>query len=70
MNTTLRDLRRQAGLTQVELAKKCECAQHTISGLERGIAGPSLPLARRIAAELGVSLDAVADAIDAGKAQS
>lgn len=63
---TLLDLRRAAGLTQTQLADRVGCRQHTISDLERGVSHASLSLAKRLAVELGVSLDVVAQALDAG----
>lgn len=63
---TLLDLRRAAGLTQTQLAERVGCKQHTISDLERGVSRASLHMARRLAVELGVTLDAVAQALDMG----
>ena len=63
---TLLDLRRAAGLTQTQLADRVGCRQHTISDLERGVSHASLSLARRLAAALGVTIDVIAQALDAG----
>lgn len=53
----LRQRRRAAGLTQVQLAEQAGCAQGVLSDFETGKASPSLATARRIAAVLDCTLD-------------
>lgn len=48
--------RKDAGLTQQELAKRTGIAQSDISKLERGSANPSLRTLRRLAAGMGKKL--------------
>ena len=50
------DARKDAGLTQQELAKRTGIAQSDISKLERGNANPSLRTLRRLAAGMGKKL--------------
>ena len=50
------DTRKDAGLTQQELAKRTGIAQSDISKLERGNANPSLRTLRRLAAGMGKKL--------------
>lgn len=50
------DARKDAGLTQQELAKRTGIAQSDISKLERGSANPSLRTLRRLAAGMGKKL--------------
>jgi transcriptional regulator with XRE-family HTH domain len=57
----LKELRESAGLSQAELASKVGVTQGFISHIELGIREPTLRLARKLAAALGVS---VADLLD------
>lgn len=50
------DARKDAGLTQQELAKRTGIAQSDISKLESGNANPSLRTLRRLAAGMGKKL--------------
>lgn len=50
------DARKDAGLTQQELAQRTGIAQSDISKLERGNANPSLRTLRRLAAGMGKKL--------------
>lgn len=50
------DARKDAGLTQQELAKRTGIAQSDISKLERGNANPSLRTLRRLATGMGKKL--------------
>jgi transcriptional regulator with XRE-family HTH domain len=54
----LQAFRRVTGTTQVELAAACRIDQPTLSKLERGKLRATLPVARRISAEIGVPLGA------------
>lgn len=49
----LRELRRAAGLTQVQLAERVGIAQSQISGYESGARQPSLDTLQALATELG-----------------
>lgn len=49
----LKELRRQAGLTQVELSKKCGVPQADICKIEKGQFNPSISLLQKIA--LGIN---------------
>ena len=48
MRTRIRDLRRQLGLTQEELASRVDVTRQTIIAMEQGRYNPSLLLAHRI----------------------
>ena len=50
------DARKDAGLTQQELAKRTGIAQSDISKLERGNANPSLRTLQRLAAGMGMKV--------------
>jgi putative transcriptional regulator len=53
---TLRDARKEAGLTQVELAEKAGVRQATISDIEKGkTTRLDLPVLERLCAALGVT---------------
>lgn len=62
--TKLEQLRRAAGMTQVELAAKANCYQQQITRLERGereMKNASLDLAQRIAKALGIHVEDLLD---------
>lgn len=44
-----RELRKEKGLTQVELAEKLDVSQNTISNWETGVSKPDIPMVDRIA---------------------
>lgn len=48
--------RKQAGLTQEQLAEKCDCSKQTISGTETGYSFPSSKVLFNISKVLNVSL--------------
>lgn len=50
-------LRTEKGMTQQELAGKCDCSENMISQIERGKKGASINLAAKIASHLGTNLD-------------
>jgi transcriptional regulator with XRE-family HTH domain len=57
LKVRLRMWRRERGLTQEELAKKVRVTRFYISQLETGLRdNPSLPVLRRLAKALGVSM--------------
>jgi len=52
--TNVRKLRKEAGISQEELAFQCEIDRTYISKVERGVANPSLLILARIAEILNV----------------
>ncbi len=57
LKVRLRTLRRERRMTQVELAKKVKVTKFYVSQLETGLRdNPSLPVLRRLAKALGVSV--------------
>ena len=52
----IRRARKRAGLTQEQLARKCDCATNTIGRIERGALQPAQALKERIAEVLGLRL--------------
>lgn len=59
MNTSIKKLRQDAGLTQAELADAAGLSQAHISQIESGKAGVGLKAALGIAKALGMPLDRV-----------
>jgi putative transcriptional regulator len=57
VTNNVREFRRQADLTQEELAKAMKVSRQTIISIERGRYIPSLPLAIRIARFFNSSTD-------------
>ena len=57
MKNCLRDLRKARGLSQAELAEAIEVSRQTINAVEADKYDPSLPMAYRLAAFLGVSVE-------------
>ena len=53
----VKELRRERGLTQEELARALDVSRQTIISIERGRYVPSLPLALKIAAFFRCSTD-------------
>lgn len=56
LGNRIADLRRWAGLTQQQLAEKCDYSVEFISLLERGINSPSLEGLERLAAAFAVPI--------------
>src|SRR5439155_25047064 len=56
LGKTLRTLRRRRGWTQVTLAKKARITQGYLARLEAGTRTPTLPMLKRLARALGVTL--------------
>ena len=57
MENCIRDLRKAAGVSQEELAKRCGVSRQTINAIENNKYDPTLSLAFRLARELGVTVD-------------
>lgn len=53
----LRDLRERAGLDKTALARLVGVSRQAITAYEKGEMQPTLPVASRIAAALGVTID-------------
>lgn len=61
---TLRELRRQTGLTQEQAAERTTLSQEGISAIERGrVTNPRLDTLEKIATAYGVTLDDVVAAV-------
>lgn len=56
VGSTIRAARREAGLTQAELAERCGTSQATLSAYERGHKTPSTETLSRVLAAAGVRL--------------
>ena len=63
MGRNVRVLRLERGLTQEELAHRCEMERSYVSDLERGRRNPSVKALGRLAAALGVAPEALLRAI-------
>ena len=50
----IREKREQIGMTQKELAERCDIAQSTLCDIEQGRSKPSLPVAIKIAQVLKI----------------
>ena len=59
MNNRIQELRRARGWSQADLATRLEVSRQTVNALERGRYDPSLPLAFRIAAVFGLSIEEI-----------
>ena len=57
MKNQIRDLRREQGLSQEELARRCGVSRQTINAIENNKYDPTLALAFQLAAEMGVRVD-------------
>ena len=57
MKNSIRDRRKESGISQEKLAKKCCVSRQTINAIENNKYDPSLSLAFRLAAELGATVD-------------
>ena len=60
LENRLRELRARHGLTQAQLAEKCDMDQADISRIERGATSPTARTLQRIAAALGADVRLVA----------
>ena len=59
MTNHLRVLRAERGWSQAELAARLEVSRQTVNAIETGRYDPSLPLAFRIAAVFGTTIEAL-----------
>lgn len=59
MAMTLKALRVNKGLTQVEAAEKLEISKDSLSNYERGKSFPNIPVIKRIEALYGVSYNEI-----------
>ena len=57
MENRIRELRKAAGMSQEELARRCGVTRQTINAIENNKYDPTLSLAFRLARELGVTVD-------------
>lgn len=57
MQNTIREKRKQMGISQEELAKKCGVSRQTVNAIENNKYDPTLALAFRLAQELGTTVD-------------
>lgn len=53
----IREMRREKGLLQEQLAKKCGVSRQTINAIENNKYDPTLALAFKLARELGTTVD-------------
>ena len=59
MENRIRELRKAAGVSQEELAKRCGVTRQTINAIENNKYDPTLALAFRLARTLGTTVDAL-----------
>lgn len=59
MENHVRALRKELGLSQEELGKRCGVSRQTINAIENQKYAPSLPLAFQLARILGTTVDAL-----------
>ncbi|WP_419067837.1 helix-turn-helix transcriptional regulator [Candidatus Allofournierella excrementavium] len=57
MENKIREMRREKGLLQEQLAKKCGVSRQTINAIENNKYDPTLALAFKLARELGTTVD-------------
>ena len=57
MENRIRELRKAAGISQEELAKRCGVTRQTINAIENNKYDPTLALAFHLAQELGTTVD-------------
>ncbi len=57
MENIIRDKRKQMGLSQEELAKKCGVSRQTVNAIENNKYDPTLNLAFSLAKELNTTVD-------------
>lgn len=57
MENVIRNKRKEKGISQEELAKRCGVSRQTINAIENDKYDPTLSLAFRLAWELGLTVD-------------
>ena len=57
MENVIRNKRKEKGISQEELAKRCGVSRQTINAIENDKYDPTLSLAFRLARELGLPVD-------------
>ena len=57
VDNKIREMRREKGLLQEQLAKKCGVSRQTINAIENNKYDPTLALAFKLAQELGTTVD-------------
>ncbi len=57
MENVIRNKRKEKGISQEELAKRCGVSRQTINAIENDKYDPTLSLAFRLARELGLAVD-------------
>lgn len=57
MENIIKEIRKELGLSQEELAKKCGVARQTVNAIENNKYDPTLVLAFSLARELQVTVD-------------
>ena len=56
LGDTIRQRRKELGLTQIQLAKSCGCSPRFIGELERGVAGGNIKQVIGVCHEIGIDL--------------
>lgn len=64
MKNQIAEIRKDKGLTQIELAEKCNVSQQSISKIEKGVITPSLTVALQLSRVLNCKLDDLFNAKD------
>ena len=59
MDNRIREKRKERGLSQEELAKRCGVSRQTVNAIENNKYDPTLALAFHLARELGTTVDAL-----------
>ena len=59
MENNIREKRRELGLSQEELAKRCGVSRQTVNAIENNKYDPTLALAFKLARELGTTVDSL-----------
>lgn len=59
MENQIRVLRKEKGISQEDLARRCGVSRQTINAIENNKYDPTLSLAFRLAGELGVTVDSL-----------
>ncbi len=57
VENTIRSRRKERGISQEELAKRCGVSRQTVNAIENDKYDPTLALAFRLAQELGTTVD-------------